>query len=68
MQRSDGELTYFAADIGYHREKLARGFDQLIDVWGADHHGYIKRVAAAIEALGGDPAKFQRARSSSSCA
>jgi arginyl-tRNA synthetase len=58
VQRSNGELTYFAADIGYHREKLARGFDRLIDVWGADHHGYIKRVASAIEALAGDPARF----------
>lgn len=58
VQRSDGELTYFAADIGYHRQKLARGYDQLIDVWGADHHGYIKRVTAAIQALGGDPAAF----------
>src|SRR5262249_40438410 len=54
----NGELTYFAADIGYHRQKLQRGYDQLIDVWGADHHGHIKRVAAAIEALGGDPSKF----------
>jgi arginyl-tRNA synthetase len=58
VQRSDGELTYFAADIGYHRQKLERGFAQLIDVWGADHHGYIKRVAAAIEALGHDPRMF----------
>jgi arginyl-tRNA synthetase len=55
VQRSNGELTYFAGDIGYHREKLARGYDQLIDVWGADHHGYVKRVEAAIAALGGDP-------------
>jgi arginyl-tRNA synthetase len=59
LRRSDGELTYFAADIGYHRQKLQRGFDQLIDVWGADHHGHVKRVAAAIEALGGDPAKLR---------
>ena len=58
VTRSDGTLTYFAADIGYHRQKLQRGYDQLIDVWGADHHGHIKRVAAAIEALGDDPAKF----------
>ena len=55
VQRSDGELTYFASDIGYHREKLERGFEQLIDVWGADHHGYIARVKAALQALGGDP-------------
>jgi len=59
VQRSDGELTYFAADIGYHGEKVSRGYDELIDVWGADHHGYVKRVAAAIEALGADPKKFQ---------
>jgi arginyl-tRNA synthetase len=58
LQRSSGELTYFAADIGYHLAKLQRGFDQLINIWGADHHGYVKRVAAGIEALGGDPAKF----------
>ena len=58
LQRSGGELTYFAADIGYHIAKLQRGFDQLINIWGADHHGHIKRVAAAIEALGGDPSKL----------
>ncbi len=58
VQRSGGELTYFGADIGYHRDKLRRGFEQLIDVWGADHHGYVGRVAAAIRALGGDAATF----------
>lgn len=58
IQRSDGELTYFAADIGYHREKLARGFAELIDVWGADHHGYIARVAAALRALGANADLF----------
>ena len=58
VERSDGELTYFAADIAYHQQKLRRGFDELIDVWGADHHGYVKRVAAALEALGGDPSCF----------
>lgn len=58
VQRSDGELTYFASDIGYHRQKLERGFDQLIDIWGADHHGYIGRVKAAIEALHGDPERL----------
>jgi len=52
IARSNGELTYFAADVGYHRQKLQRGYDELIDVWGADHHGYVGRVAAAIEALG----------------
>lgn len=59
VQRSDGELTYFGADVGYHRQKLQRGFARLIDVWGADHHGYVTRVAAALEALGGDPAMFR---------
>ncbi len=54
VRRSDGQLTYFASDIGYHRQKLERGFAQLINVWGADHHGHIKRVEAAIAALGYD--------------
>ena len=55
VQRSNGELTYFAGDVGYHRQKLERGYDELINVWGADHHGYVNRVKAAIEALGKDP-------------
>jgi arginyl-tRNA synthetase len=55
VQRSNGELTYFAGDVGYHRQKLERGYDELINVWGADHHGYVKRVEAAIQALGKDP-------------
>lgn len=59
IRRGDGELTYFAADIGYHREKLSRGYDELIDVWGADHHGYIARVAASLQALGADPDRFR---------
>lgn len=59
VRRSNGELTYFAGDIGYHHEKLERGFDELINVWGADHHGYVKRVEAAIEALGGDPKRLR---------
>lgn len=50
--RADGTTTYYASDIAYHKDKLERGFKRLIDVWGADHHGYIKRVEAAIEALG----------------
>jgi len=50
--RSNGQTTYFASDIAYHREKFQRGFDRVIDVWGADHHGYIARMAAAIEAGG----------------
>ena len=55
LLRSDGEPTYFAADIAYHRGKLERGFERLIDVLGADHHGYVPRMRAAIEALGADP-------------
>lgn len=50
--REGGEPTYFAADIAYHEDKLKRGFDLLINIWGADHHGYINRVKAAIAALG----------------
>ena len=50
--KSDGGLTYFAADIGYHREKFRRGYTRVIDVWGADHHGYVGRVRSALEALG----------------
>jgi arginyl-tRNA synthetase len=52
--RDNGQLTYFASDIAYHLNKLERGFDQLINIWGADHHGYIARVKAAITALGAD--------------
>ncbi|MCX5845368.1 MAG: arginine--tRNA ligase [Deltaproteobacteria bacterium] len=50
--RKNGEPTYFAADIAYHQNKYDRGFDTIIDVWGADHHGYIPRMVACIEALG----------------
>lgn len=53
--KSDGELTYFASDIAYHRNKFERGFKKLINVWGADHHGYVNRVKAAMKALGYDP-------------
>jgi arginyl-tRNA synthetase len=53
--RADGEPTYLAADVAYHRDKLERGFERLIDVLGADHHGYAPRVRAAIAALGVDP-------------
>ena len=59
VRRENGLYTYFASDIAYHHDKLKRGFDVLIDVWGADHHGYIVRVKAAIAALGGDPAQLQ---------
>lgn len=53
--KSDGELTYFASDIAYHRNKYDRQFAKLINVWGADHHGYVPRLKAAMEALGYDP-------------
>jgi arginyl-tRNA synthetase len=52
--KSDGELTYFAADIAYHRNKFERKFDKLINVWGADHHGYVPRLKAAMQGLGYD--------------
>lgn len=52
--RDNGVPTYFAADIAYHRNKFERGFAHLIDLWGADHHGYIARVKAAVNALGYD--------------
>lgn len=51
--RENGQFTYFASDIAYHLNKLERGFDHLINIWGADHHGYVARVKAAIAALGG---------------
>ena len=53
--KSDGELTYFASDIAYHRNKYERKFDKLINVWGADHHGYVPRLKAAMQGLGYDP-------------
>jgi arginyl-tRNA synthetase len=56
--RDNGQTTYFASDIAYHMDKLERGFDRVIDVWGADHHGYVPRVKAALEALGDDPSKL----------
>jgi arginyl-tRNA synthetase len=57
--RSNGEPTYLAADVAYHWDKLQRGFGRLIDVLGADHHGYVPRVRAAIEALGASPDAFE---------
>jgi len=57
--RENGQFTYFASDIAYHMNKLDRGFDQIIDIWGADHHGYIPRVRAAIQALGADESKLK---------
>ncbi|MEQ1740461.1 MAG: arginine--tRNA ligase [Methyloglobulus sp.] len=59
VRRENGQYTYFASDIAYHMNKLDRGFDQIIDIWGADHHGYIPRVKAAIQALGADAAKLK---------
>jgi len=56
--RDNGVKTYFASDIAYHMEKLERGFDRVIDVWGADHHGYVPRVKAALTAMGDDPTKL----------
>lgn len=56
--RSNGELTYFASDIAYHLEKLGRGHDRVINIWGADHHGYIARMKAAIEAARGDAGRL----------
>src|SRR5690606_22199102 len=58
VQRENGLYTYFASDIAYHLNKYERGFDRIIDIWGADHHGYIPRVKGAIAALGLDPAKL----------
>lgn len=55
LRKRDGFLTYFASDIAYHADKISRGFDEMIDVWGADHHGYVPRMAAAIETLGKNP-------------
>jgi len=57
--RSNGEHTYFASDIAYHQDKRERGFERQIDVWGADHHGYVLRMKAAYEALGGDPNELE---------
>ena len=56
--RDDGRATYFASDVAYHKDKIDRGFDKLINVWGADHHGYIKRIEASIEGLGFDKEKL----------
>ena len=55
VERENGQTTYFASDIAYHLEKFERGFDWVIDVWGADHHGYIPRVKAALQAMGENP-------------
>ncbi len=57
--KTDGKNTYLTADIAYHKNKLDRGFDRLINIWGADHHGYIPRMKASIEALGYDSTKLE---------
>jgi len=59
LVRSSGEHTYFASDIAYHQDKRERGYERQIDIWGADHHGYVLRMKAAYEALGGDPAELE---------
>ena len=56
--RDNGQPTYFASDIAYHMDKLERGFDRVIDIWGSDHHGYVPRVKAALKALGDDVDKL----------
>lgn len=58
VQRENGQTTYFASDIAYHMEKFERGYDRVIDVWGADHHGYVPRVKAALKALGRDETRL----------
>lgn len=59
LVRSTGEVTYFGADVAYHVDKIERGHERLIDVLGADHHGYVARMAAAMESLEGDKARFE---------
>lgn len=59
LVRANGNPTYFAADVAYHRNKLAgRGYDQAIDIWGADHHGHVARMKGALEAIGIDPSRL----------
>lgn len=57
--RSNGALTYFATDIAYHHQKFGRGFQRLIDIWGADHHGYLPRLKAALGSLGYEPDRLR---------
>ena len=59
IKKADGSNTYLTADIAYHADKFDRGFDRLIDIWGADHHGYIPRVKASLQALGYNPEKLE---------
>ncbi|MBI4211054.1 MAG: arginine--tRNA ligase [Deltaproteobacteria bacterium] len=58
LRKNDGSLTYFAADIAYHEHKYARGFDRIIDIWGADHGGYVARIKAVVQALGYEADSF----------
>ena len=58
LVRDNGKATYFASDVAYHKNKIDRGFDKLINVWGADHHGYIRRIEASIENLGSNKNKL----------
>jgi len=57
--KSDGTFTYIAPDVAYHREKFERGFDRVINIWGADHHGYVARMKAAVQALGHEPEQLE---------
>jgi arginyl-tRNA synthetase len=57
--KRDAEYTYFASDIAYHKDKLDRGFDIIVDIWGADHHGYIPRVESVMKAFGYDSSRFR---------
>lgn len=59
LVRANGELTYFASDVAYHLDKLSRDYDYIINIWGADHHGYIARMKAAMEAAGETPERLQ---------
>ena len=52
MVRANGASTYFAADLAYHLDKFERGFESVIDIWGADHHGYVERMRAGVQAIG----------------
>ena len=58
LVRENGQTTYFASDVAYHMDKLERGFERVIDIWGADHHGYVPRVKGALAALGDDPSRL----------
>jgi len=58
LVRDNGQKTYFAHDIAYHADKMERGFDRVIDIWGADHHGYVPRVKAALAAIGDDASRL----------